>query len=208
MAESNKDEKIIAVVDDDTTTLKMIGRKTNSFHKKMNENGFTVRVFKGSNAFFDDLDSIKNDLVLILSDYDMSSPSLGVNGNEFLEEVRDKGINVPFILVSNQDLETRKDEFNERDLKRLRAEYLDSGSSSGKVSFYNKPEIQDKILNIIGLKGKGLSTNSYGITTVISRVDKFNQLREQRLRMAQSRGFNARMNQQLNEINSVRNYSK
>jgi hypothetical protein len=63
-------------------------------------------------------------------------------------------------------------------------------------------------MNKQSLSGSGLGTNSYGITTVIGRVDKYNQLREERLKMAQSRGYNARMNQELKEINSVRSYSR
>jgi len=38
-------------------------------------------------------------------------------------------------------------------------------------------------MNKQSLSGSGLGTNSYGITTVIGRVDKYNQLREERLKM-------------------------
>jgi hypothetical protein len=56
--------------------------------------------------------------------------------------------------------------------------------------------------------GSGLGTNSYGITTVNGRVNKYNSLREQILLSSQQRGLNVGMNQTLSEINKPRRYTK
>jgi hypothetical protein len=44
------------------------------------------------------------------------------------------------------------------------------------------------------------------VNTAENRLNKFNETREQVLKKSQERGFNARMNQTLSSINSVRKF--
>jgi predicted MarR family transcription regulator len=58
------------------------------------------------------------------------------------------------------------------------------------------------------IKGCGLGSNSYRITTVMGRNQKYNQIREQILLSSQRRGMNTAMNKTIQEINQYRHYNK
>lgn len=60
----------------------------------------------------------------------------------------------------------------------------------------------------MNLNVKYLGRQPNTVNTAENRLNKFNSTREQVLRKSQERGFNARMNQTLPSINSVRRYGK
>jgi hypothetical protein len=200
--------KIVAVLDDEPTTLKMIDRKgkKSKFQEFMENNGYEVKTYLGTIPFFKDFGNISDRLGLIISDFDMKTGGQGDDGDVFLKTIREMEIDVPFIIVSNNPLSDRGD--FEKELNRLNASYIDSSRLGSKALFYNSESGQEEILRKIRFTGKGLSTNSYNINSVNGRNMKYNSLREQILSLSQRRGLNVSMNQTLQAINQPRFYFK
>lgn len=205
---SVRDKNIVAVLDDTLSTLKMIAREKSKFNQKMVANGYEVKTYLGTIPFFEDLENIKDRLALIISDFDMKDGGHGDDGDALLQQIRELGMDTPFIIVSNNAIQERGSEV-EKMLNRLNASYINTGSSpTGKAGYYNSDAGLEEIFKKLRFKGKGLSTNSYNINSVSGRNMKYNSLREQILSLSQRRGLNTAMNQTLNEINQPRFYFK
>lgn len=199
-------KNLIVFVDDNLLSRKLAMQPTKptSLKNLLEKDGYQLLVFNGTKDFYNNLDSFENRLALIVSDYDMrgSDGNLGVNGNEFLEDIRSRGLDIPFIIASDNPLEMRAGELNSDDLRRLNAEYIDTGSK--KPAELNGGRVYKEIKKLLGLDATGGGMGSLylrGADNTVSNKNKvYNDIRQVLLNRFNVRGKEIAFNQTKQEI--------